>query len=243
MRVSVDKDELENLINKGLSLRDISKELNISYATINRLCNRFNFKSKFNELKGEILNCIECKGEFRGYIKEERKFCSRSCSITHNNKNRILKEDTKIKISNTLKLKNKLKVKEPKVRNCRNCENIISRKYNVICDECKETYYKYYRPLAEFDFDIEIFKDKFNLELVNKYGWYSPSNKGNNLNGVSKDHLYSVKDGFINKIDINIIKHPANCELMIHKENNSKNSKSSITLEELLNRIENWYSV
>jgi hypothetical protein len=51
---------------------------------------------------------------------------------------------------------------------------------------------------------------------------------------------YSVKDGFINKVDINIIKHPANCQLLIHKENNIKNSKSSITLDELLLKIKNW---
>ena len=78
------------------------------------------------------------------------------------------------------------------------------------------------------------------MKLVEKYGWYSPSNKGNNLNGVSKDHMYSVREGFINNIDCEIIKHPANCKLMIHNENNLKNSTCSITLDELLNRIKNW---
>ena len=75
---------------------------------------------------------------------------------------------------------------------------------------------------------------------MEKYGWYSPSNKNNNLLGVSKDHLYSVKDGFLNVIDPSIIKHPANCKLMLHKDNNSKGYKSIITLDELLDRIKKW---
>ena len=71
-------------------------------------------------------------------------------------------------------------------------------------------------------FNIFNFKDSFDLELVNKIGWYSPSNKGNNLDGVSKDHMYSVKDGFINNISPNIIRHPVNCVLMKHSDNNKK---------------------
>ena len=52
--------------------------------------------------------------------------------------------------------------------------------------------------------------------------------------------MVSVKYGFLNNIDPQIIAHPANCKLMIQKENTSKYSKSSITLEELLIRIEAW---
>jgi len=89
-------------------------------------------------------------------------------------------------------------------------------------------------------FNINEYKDKFDLSLVTKYGWYSPTNKGNNLHGVSRDHLYCVRDGFINKVDPDIIKHPANCCLMKHTDNNLKNYTSSITLEELIDRINNW---
>jgi hypothetical protein len=52
--------------------------------------------------------------------------------------------------------------------------------------------------------------------------------------------MYSVRDGFINKIDPEIIKHPANCKLMIHTENNKKNYNSSITIDVLKERIKNW---
>jgi hypothetical protein len=52
--------------------------------------------------------------------------------------------------------------------------------------------------------------------------------------------MYSVRDGFINNIDPEIIKHPANCQLMLHNENNSKNYNSSITIDDLIERIKNW---
>jgi hypothetical protein len=91
-----------------------------------------------------------------------------------------------------------------------------------------------------FNFDINQYNNKFDLDLIKEYGRYSPKNKGNNLNGVSKDHMYSVRDGFINNVDPEIIRHPANCKLLLHSENNKKNYNSSITIEELKERIKNW---
>lgn len=80
----------------------------------------------------------------------------------------------------------------------------------------------------------------FDFSIIEKYGWYSPSNKRNNLGGVSRDHIYSVMEGFKNNIDSKILSHPANCQLMIHNDNISKGNKSSITLEELLEKIKEW---
>ena len=66
------------------------------------------------------------------------------------------------------------------------------------------------------------------------------SNKQNNLDGVSRDHMLSVKDWFINGIDPAVISHPANCDLVLHRANQRKRSDSSITVEELLDRIKKW---
>jgi len=60
---------------------------------------------------------------------------------------------------------------------------------------------------------------------------YKASNRGNNLKGISRDHMYSVSQGFQNNVDPTIISHPANCQLLIHTENQSKGDKSKITLE------------
>ena len=42
------------------------------------------------------------------------------------------------------------------------------------------------------------------------------------------------------EISKEILKHPANCKLMLHSDNNKKKTNNSITYEELLNRIKNW---
>ena len=52
--------------------------------------------------------------------------------------------------------------------------------------------------------------------------------------------MFSVKQGFIDKIDSYYISHPANCKLMKHKDNNSKNTSCSITLIELYERVDKW---
>ena len=127
------------------------------------------------------------------------------------------------------------------IRKCKFCgidKPILKRK--SICNDCATNYYKVYRPLCEFDFNVYNYKDEFELSLINEYGWYSPTNKKNNLNGVSKDHIYSVHDGFKNNVDYEIIKHPANCQLMKHIDNNKKKCQSLITLNELLERIKKW---
>jgi len=77
----------------------------------------------------------------------------------------------------------------------------------------------------------------FDLFLIEKYGWYKAKNRGDNPNGISRDHMISIVDGFKNNIPPEIIKHPANCQLMKHPDNNRKNTKSSITIEELKSKI------
>lgn len=97
-----------------------------------------------------------------------------------------------------------------------------------------------YRQRANFNFIFEDHQHKFDAALIKQHGWYSPKNKGNNVNGVSKDHMVSVRTGFELRVDPEIIKHPANCKIMLHKQNQSKGKKSSITVEELLQRIKDW---
>ena len=99
---------------------------------------------------------------------------------------------------------------------------------------------KLYRLQCAFKFSLDSYPDEFDFSLIEKYGWYAAKNHGNNLNGVSRDHMFSVKDGFINNVDPKIISHPANCQLVCHSKNASKGAKSCITLDELLRRIKQW---
>ena len=96
----------------------------------------------------------------------------------------------------------------------------------------------------KFELHIEnnniLFKPKRGIKIYLKLPKLRNNIKKNNLNGVSKDHIYSVHDGFKNNVDYEIIKHPANCQLMKHIDNNKKKCQSLITLNELLERIKKW---
>lgn len=126
-----------------------------------------------------------------------------------------------------------------KINSCKN-----THKY---CNGCAPNI-SIYRSRASFRFNVYDFPSEFDLLLIETHGWYSPNgykrrNKKPNLNGVSRDHIYSVKEGFVNGVDPEILAHPANCKIMIHNGpsgNNSKHSESEMTLAELERRIEEW---
>lgn len=94
-----------------------------------------------------------------------------------------------------------------------------------------------YRQLCEFKFKLSDYPEYFDCEIIKNNGWYKAKNRGDVPNGVNRDHMYSIKDGFINNIDPSIMSHPANCQLMLHCDNIKKKSKSSLTLNELLEKI------
>jgi hypothetical protein len=236
MKWTEDKDkELEKLISDGFRYSIIADIMGTTYKSIMNRAHRLGVKTIYHKKT----TCLNCGIEFESTISHNRKFCGSSCSAIFNNKGRVVTEEQKQKVREKLTKPKKEKIIKPKV--CRFCgETDITGTKKIICDVCKKQFYKFYKPLCVFDFNIKNYDSKFDLSIVNVYGWYSPKNKGNNLNGVSKDHMYSVRDGFINKIDPEIIKHPANCQLMLHNENNSKNYNSSITIDDLIERIKNW---
>lgn len=97
----------------------------------------------------------------------------------------------------------------------------------------------YYRSQARFVFgnDPDTIRSILNYELLKQYGMYS---KHSNPQGVVRDHRYSVYEGFINKVDPEIISHPANCQFLLHSDNARKTRRSSITLEQLMEDINGW---
>lgn len=99
-----------------------------------------------------------------------------------------------------------------------------------------------YKYLCLFTFNVYDYPEHFDLDLIKQYGWYSASNRGGNLNGVSRDHLISIADGFKFGIDPALIAHPANCRLVRHTENQRKNAKSLITIDQLQERIAQFTS-
>lgn len=51
------------------------------------------------------------------------------------------------------------------------------------------------------------------------------------------DHIYSIADGFINKVPPEVISHPNNLRMMYGKDNQRKNRGSDISLEELYQKV------
>lgn len=223
----------------------------------NRLISSKNdYKSISQKLKYKPISCKECEKLFEYAYK--RKFCSRTCSAKNNNRNR----DKKIyeKQSETIrksfangKFKPFRKPKKIFKLICFSCEKefevFSKQKTQKYCVECKNapknpiTYKQSladYRSKSKFKFNLADYPKEFDFKLIKKHGWYSPTNKKNNLNGVSRDHIISVKFGHDNNLPPEIISHPANCQLLVHSNNVSKHSRCDISLEDLKSKIVVW---
>lgn len=218
-------------------------------------------KETNNTLVACECKCEHCHKTFLRMIKRIDKekgriprFCSRSCANS-----RIRTIETREKVSKTLTgvrfVNGERVVIEPS--RCKQCGCIISSKlvqnHRTFCsDECRRIYVmnnknrahessiQKYRKACAFTFSLKAFPEEFDFHLVETYGWYSAKNRKNNLNGVSRDHMYSVKEGYKNKVSPLLLSHPANCKLMLQIDNGRKHDKCTITLDELKQRIKEW---
>lgn len=202
----------------------------------------------------EVKQCKEC-GKNIEYENRENIFCNHTCAATYNNEHReykkvIFSEEGLANIR-TAAAKRRGTGKAEKGRwNPRNCA-VCGSEFQKWTKYCSVKCYKQsrrknigtigdYRTQCRFRFGLSDYPNKFDFDLVRQYGWYSPSNKKNNLTGVSRDHMLSVADGLKLGVAPELISHPANCRLMIHSENIAKNHRSCITLEQLQERIAYW---
>ena len=225
----------KHLDNSGFS--DKLREINLRIA-----------EERFGKIIKEEVKCShrDCSNtvsiEYREGKKKEKYHCSRRCA----NSKGPMNEETKRKISEKLFIEKKTKVcsycnenfyiKRKRLKEQKFCSPLCSSKSRIKIDDSLQTY----RKRASFSFNLSDYPEEFDFSLIEKHGWYKASNHGDNLNGVSRDHMVSVRFGFDNRIDPMIIGHPANCKLMVHNDNSSKNSECSISLDELLEKIEKW---
>lgn len=180
--------------------------------------------------------CEYCDKKFQVQYFTHR-FCSQSCSAKTVQKGHIHSVETKAKIRNTLKIKHALKPPKPKVtkprKSCIICGAEKPSRKKYYCTNCRTEILPAYQIASRFIFNVYDYPTWFDLDLLKKYGWYQPVNRGNNLKGVSRDHRLSVIQGFHQGIEPQLLAHPANCRLILHSENQRKRQKSSLTLEEL----------
>ncbi len=98
-----------------------------------------------------------------------------------------------------------------------------------------KTEFQKYEIKCQFTFNLNKYPEEFDLNKI-KNMFHPIKNKI----GYTRDHLLSIYDGFNLKINPKIIKHPANCNLILHSENSRKNKNSDIIEEELDLRIKKW---
>lgn len=178
-----------------------------------------------------------------------KKYCSSKCSaIEENNSRKKRGWDNPAKY--TIR-KNKAPDKIISSRVwfvcCHKCGKLHTARslHKKYCDTCRITFKKKYKLLCAFSLNNHNHSILFDSKLIRKYGWYSPhSSKTPNPLGVTWDHLYPLHMGYEHGISPNIMKHPANAELVPCKENMRRyhHEKNMITLKELQQRIKHWDS-
>ena len=212
-----------NLIENGSNFKEISNKLNKTHVSVTKKMNRMGYKSCYSPSndKGKtkyihfdwltIQKDYDCGLSYKDIRK---KYILSTTSIIWAIKNNKLKMRSQ---SDGLKLAWK------------------NGKFKIKSEGLDR-----YRQLCKFKFSLKEFPNEFDFKLIETHGWYKPKNRGNNLNGVSRDHMFSVKMGYDLNISPYYISHPSNCKLMIHNENSKKHSNSTITIDELYNMVNSW---
>ena len=212
---------------------------------------------KYGNKKEFTVVCATCNGNFSVIERETRfpakanYYCSRACANSHlvtdlhRNKTKASMRSYYKKVGRSLDVLRKsclycLSKFETIKKTKKFCSKFCAATYRNNLARAQRPALTNYRADCSFRFNLKDYPEEFNFALVEQLGWYSPANKGNNLTGVSRDHMVSVRYGFDHSIPAEHIRHPANCRLLAHSDNSSKGAKNYITYEELLNRIALW---
>jgi len=212
--------------------------------------------SSLIKFQSNIKYCKQCNNP----LDSNRIFCNHSCAATYNNNNRTEEQTEKRlkSLNKTIDIKypNRHLPKSKQYNTKKDCKSYeILGKYSKIfiitCAHCNcitvsrikkkycslhtNLYSKSSKSGFKFTFNVYQYPELFDINLLKEFGWFSPGGKAGkwNPNGISRDHKVSINESIRNNYDPYYITHPLNCELMIHKENNKKKTKSSITYEEL----------
>jgi len=119
----------------------------------------------------------------------------------------------------------------------RQCRKMVELGYWI--DPSKKSDYEVYFEQANWVERMIDLLSQQEINLVNTRGMYGVRN----TLGVVRDHKYSRKEGFDNRVFPILLRHPANCQILTIAENARKRSKSSITLNELFQAITTYTGI
>jgi hypothetical protein len=94
-------------------------------------------------------------------------------------------------------------------------------------------------PIEKSDYDIYYELSNWIQPMWNLFDSFENGvfNSKKNPKGMVRDHILSRKDGLFLRIWPELLRHPANCQLLTHAQNVSKRSKSGFTYEQLCDKI------
>ena len=95
--------------------------------------------------------------------------------------------------------------------------------------------YQIYKQKCQFQFNLADYPDEFSLELA--HNMFHPFK---NKNGFVRDHIFPIKEGFKYNVPSKKIRHPANCKLIPFRRNAQKNMFTSMTKDDLDQKIRKW---
>ena len=197
--------------------------------------------------------CKKCGVLFEITMKENDKkhktHCSRACANSRGPRTDEFKKNVALKLAGgktMLKEQKRIeclwceKAIYTRVKKKKFCDSVCSKKFHSAVIRSKKQDYIKYKHFTAFKFNLKNYPDEFDFQLIESHGWYKAKNRGDNLNGISRDHIISVAAGFKNMINPLILAHPANCQLLRHNDNVSKGKKSGLNIDELLDIIKAW---
>ena len=198
--------------------------------------------------------CKQCSVNLR-YDAKNSTFCSRSCSASFNNAERIktgyIVTDAHKKLTSdsvrasyehrgypkfeTVKTTKNM-FSKVLIGNCPHClTKFCCKRRTKYCRDCGPLYDSTYRDRFKFTFNVYYYPDLFDIRMIKEIGWYSRGGTAGkwNPNGMTRDHKISVTDAIRNNYSPFYITHPLNCEIMSWTENNKKKGKSSMSYDDL----------
>lgn len=188
-------------------------------------------------LKHELLDHPKCicghNNKWIASLIKYSEFCSVKCSTP----SRIKRMNNTLGVSNTSQLQI---TKNKKIKTCLENYGVtnVSKSKVVrkkLSNRKKEYWGKIYDTLDK-RYEAILYGDKVRLLTESNYREFKHLIDPENLRSRQwhLDHVFSIYDGYLNRVSIEVISHWTNLKIIQQKENSEKGRKSNCTLEELL---------
>ena len=178
------------------------------------------------------LTCGSVQVKFQEFTTGYKKYCSNKCVVN----SKVVKQGQQLFLSNPKKIKARIKKAEATALKKYGAKYYVQTPEGKLRNSISNT--KFYRTKFPAELNGRSRKQytaavRHRTNLV--YQEFKHILDPNNLRSRDYvlDHVYSVFDGFVNEVPLDIICHPTNLKLIHKTDNSSKNCRSDKTIEQL----------